>query len=295
MGFRRKAAHQIYRHAGGFSLISMVIGLGIGLLAIELALHCLSMSHKQWVLTQKSLSFNRNHRSIFLSLRRDLNLAGYRGLRDTDRHYPVAESRVLSASTLKKRKENGHSSLLPGSDILVIQNVPVGHWRVEKQGPDFLWLEKYSHNGLGLGHIKTERPALIADAQGAAWLSIKTVKKRQQSVELNEKIARHYGKNAVFTPVEQLCYFVASSARHANNRYTLWRQSGQNTEALVEGITAFNVQYKLLESGICNQDQYWSTDSVPERSLICGVRVSWADENHTQTHSIDISVDQGAL
>jgi hypothetical protein len=295
MAVRRDAPHTIYRHASGFSLISLVIGLGIGCLAIELAIQCLSMSQKQWLLTQKSLSFNRNRRSIFLSLRRDLHLAGYRGLRDTDLHYPVAESNELIPSELKKDKEDWRSKILPGSDILTINDVPLGHWSVERQGSDFVSLKKYSHSGLGVSHIKAGQRVLIADARGAEWLKIKTVEKIPQRVVFSEKIGRVYGENTVVTPVEQLYYFVARSDRDSNKRYTLWRKSGQGAEELLQGITAFNVQYRLLKSGVCENDKYWPAEHLTDLSLICGVCVTWVDENHAKPYSIDISLGHGTL
>jgi len=221
-GTRRAAAqNRIYSHAGGFSLISLVIGLGVGLLVIELSVHWLGISRRQWHVTAQSLLADRNSRTLFLSLKQDLNACGYRGFRQQEAHYPVEASpdtptvsaiRGRTASTASRAVDPAwRSRLLRQSDILEIADIPVAHWTVQTQGSDFVQLkEKVSNKG---GRLKINRGqrALMADAQGAAWLTVKAVYETQKRIVLHPKIHRIYGKNAAFTPVQQVTYLVARS------------------------------------------------------------------------------------
>lgn len=296
--------NRICRHAKGFSLISLVIGLGVGMLAIELGIQCLGIGHRQWVATEKSLSADRNSRTLFLSLKQDLHACGYRGLRYNDAHYAVEESMDIPTITAvhgmtapnvsQEFNPAWRSRLLPGSDILIISDIPIAHWALERQGPSVLQLKENGRHGVGVDHIKAEQRALIADAQGAAWLRVAAVDEVQKRITAHEKIHRIYGKEAIFTPVERVSYFVARSARDLKHRYALWRRvEGRNAEELLQGIKAFNLQYNVLDSGVCALGKYFSAASITDWSLICRVRVIWVDEMRSQSYSAEIGVGRG--
>ena len=276
------------------------MGLGIGLLAIEMGVQWLSTCLRQWHMAGKSLLADRNSRTLFLSLKQDLNACGYKGFRH-DAHYSIegpkgvpgaVAVRGITLSALAAELDaTWHARLLPGSDVLKISDIPVAYWAVEVHDPKVLQLKSSGSNELGLGHIKKEQRALLADAQGAAWLRVAAVDKIQKRVKLAEKINRVYGKEATFTPVEQVTYFVARSTRDSKQRYALWRQvQGENPEELLQGLEAFNVQYNVLESGICCLEKYRSAAQIADWSSICHMRVTWKDAEKSKPFSAEIGV-----
>jgi hypothetical protein len=223
----------------------LVIGLGVGLLVVELGVQWLGISQKQWNTTKKSLVADRNSRTLFLSLKQDLNACGYRGLRQGDAHYPVETASTGSVVTTVKSKpvstayqafdSKWRSRLLPDSDILEIADIPAAHCAIERQASDFLQIKK---NGNEACRVNAGVRGLIADAQGAVWLHVADVDKIRQRIIIKNKTHRTYGKGAIFTPVEQVIYFVARSSRPPKKRYALWRRvKDRQSEELLEGIT----------------------------------------------------------
>ena len=103
----RGASHRFYRDTQGFSVISLVLGLGLGLLVLELCIYCLNLSCRQWKTTRETLFNSRNTRTVFLSLRQDLQAAQY-----TQGATAENPPQTLNASF--------RSRLLPGSDIITL-------------------------------------------------------------------------------------------------------------------------------------------------------------------------------
>ena len=291
MGAARCSSRRIYRHARGFSLISLVIGLGVGLFAIELGVQWLGISRQQWYKTEKSLSADRNDRTLFLSLKQDLKACGYRGVRQRDAHYsveaPAEESIMLAvqgntvSSVAQTFSSSWRARLLPDSDVLEIADIPVAHCAVEGQESDVLQLKDDGNDVCAIDRIKVGMRALLADAQGAVWLRVAEVNKKQKRVKLRTTIHRIYGKEAIFSPVVQLRYFAARSKCDPKKRYALWRRvkeenptvKEEDSEELLLGITAFSAS--IIEAIEGNR-----------------VRVTWSDDTRSQSSSVEISVSR---
>lgn len=310
MDYARRPSYKISGYTRGFSLISLTMGLGLGLLAVELAVYWLGISRKQWAATSQSLSASRDTRTLFLSLQQDINACGYWGLRENDAHYPVEvpahepqlwSIRGMAVSGLPLASESNEKNwsfykpvwrdrLLSTSDILLLANIPMAHWAVDVDPSGLLLRIKGNHKDvLGLDRInKTRQHAVIADAKGAAWREI-AVDEQKKCIKLHIKLHRTYGKELMLTPIEEVAYFVARSSRDPKQRYALWRQiRGKNPEELLQGLTQFCLHYALSASGICDVDHYVPSDKITDWSRVCRVRVTWRNETLQSPFTVDV-------
>ena len=237
------------------------------------------ISRRQWHQTGQGLLADRNNRSIFLSLKQDMDAFVYLG---------GITSPAVNGKTVAL--DNTVEALLPGSDRLNIRDIPMAFCPVQaNMGHAFVSAKGACQKKLSFHPVKPGNRALLMDDTGGEWVRIAEI--RDTGFQLSSPIERVYGDNAHLIPVEKVTYFVSLAPYGTTKAYTLFRRiEGYDAMGLVGGILGFNVQYALQQNGRCHPGHYFYANQVKDWSDVCRMRVTWRLQHSPRPLQVEFGV-----
>lgn len=280
----------------GYSLISLLISMSIGMVVVAGAGTWYQIVHKQYLIQKSTQAVLTRVRTVFQFLSEDLQTSGYRGVRSRDPNFRITKHMAVQYKhpmeyrllfPLDRRlvfgfAKQAHPFCSENRDVLVIYDIPRNRTLL---GSDML-NAKDRILSLQKSGIQEGALVLIADyMQGDLFVTNQVIDQSifHQNISANttdtlSKLYKIQDKTEVMELQRVIYYLKPLTIQTAKTAYGLYRKDVLNphtaAQELVRGITTFSLLYGLGNAQYKNASQMEDSLSNSDWLRVLSVKIS---------------------